>query len=75
MKTACLLTAFGLMAASPAFAETQPKPYIDNRSEAAELIRSFYNAIERRECNVCFGWKADVQNFSDIHSLGRSSSG
>lgn len=49
MKIVCLLTASGLVAAPMAFAENQPKLYIDNRSDAAELVRSFYNAIDRQE--------------------------
>lgn len=75
MKTACLLTAFGLMAASPAFAETPPKPYIDNRSEAAELVRSFYNAIERREFARAWSYFGDKKPAKDMAEFTRTFEG
>lgn len=73
MKTACLLIVFGLIAVSPAIAE--PKPYIDNRSDAAELVRSFYNAIDRREFARAWSYFGDKKPAKDVAELARSFEG
>ena len=45
------VAAFALSLAPFAAAQDAPQdpPYLDNRSDAAELVRSLYNAIGRRE--------------------------
>lgn len=75
MKTACLLTVFGLIAMSPAIAETQSKPYIDNRSDATELVRSFYNAIDRREFARAWSYFGDKKPAKDLAEFARSFEG
>lgn len=73
MKTACLLIVFGLIAVPPAIAE--PKPYIDNRSDAAELVCSFYNAIDRHEFARAWSYFGDKKPAKDVAELAGSFEG
>jgi hypothetical protein len=50
-----LLGLLVLILASPATAQTMPD-YLDDRSTASSLIRSYYNAINRREYARAYGY-------------------
>lgn len=61
--------------ASPAF--PQERPYLDDRSDAASLVRSLYNAIDRREYGRAwsyFGEKKPAKDF-DTFAKGFASTG
>ena len=49
MRTALLTTAISLLACNASFAQTESPPYVDDRSDAAAIVKSFYNAISRQE--------------------------
>jgi Protein of unknown function (DUF1176) len=52
-----------------AFAQEQQIPYIDNRSDAAELVRSFYNAINRREYVRAWEYFSDKKPATDLQAF------
>ena len=47
MKTLCVLLATGMLSTLPALAA--PPAYLDDRSTATSLVKSFYNAVNRHE--------------------------
>ncbi len=50
MRTACWTTGLSLLALSAGFAQAaEPPAYLDDRSDAAAIVKSFYNAVSRRE--------------------------
>lgn len=50
-----MLHVLALLLAGPAFAQQLP-PYIDDRSDPASLVRSYYNAIARQEYARAYGY-------------------
>jgi len=52
-----MLHALALLLAGPAFAQDLP-PYLDDRSDPASLVRSYYNAIARQEYARAYGYLA-----------------
>ncbi|MFT3972040.1 MAG: hypothetical protein QM699_00760 [Amaricoccus sp.] len=50
-----MLTALALLFAGPAFAQDLP-PYLDDRSDPAALVRSYYNAVARHEYARAYGY-------------------
>jgi hypothetical protein len=49
MRRSILTVALSCLTAMPALAQSEPPAYLDDRSDAADLVRSFYNAISRQE--------------------------
>ena len=49
MRTTLAAAVLALSGGASAFAQGEPPPYLDNRSDPASLLRSYYNAINRRE--------------------------
>lgn len=50
-----LMPVLALLLAGPAFAQSPP-PYLDDRSDPASLVRSYYNAIARQEYARAFSY-------------------
>jgi Protein of unknown function (DUF1176) len=69
MKTVRLATlAIACSLAPLAAAEEQP-PYLDNRSDAAQLVRSLYNAINRREYARAWNYFGDKKPAKDLQAF------
>ncbi|MET0599492.1 MAG: DUF1176 domain-containing protein [Mesorhizobium sp.] len=67
MPPAARIAAFFALAALPAAAqEAAPPPYLDNRSDAAELVRSLYNAVNRREYARAWSYFGETKPASDL---------
>lgn len=58
-----------VFAASFAGALAQDADYVDNRSDGAALVRSLYNAIERKEYARAYSYFADGKVFGDYKSF------
>ena len=58
-----------LVAASPVFAD--PPPYLDDRSDATALLRSYYNAINRKEYARAWGYFGDDKPARDFDAFAR----
>lgn len=64
---ALLATTLALLATGAAIA-AEP-PYLDDRSDAAALIRSFYNAINRQEYSRAWDYFVEVKPAKDFKSF------
>ena len=63
---------FALLAASfaiPQSALAQDAPYVDDRSDGAKLVRSLYNAIERKEFARAYAYFGDKPPAGDYASF------
>jgi len=67
MKSLLAAMAVSMLSANVAWA-TEP-PYLDDRSDAASLIRSLYNAINRREYSRAWDYFGDTKPASDFESF------
>jgi hypothetical protein len=52
-----------------AFAQEQQPAYLDNRSDAAELVRSLYNAINRREYARAWDYYGETKPAKDLQAF------
>ena len=59
MRRTLATAALSLVATGPALAQSEPPAYLDNRSDAAAIVRSFYNAISRQEYARAWGYFGD----------------
>lgn len=57
-----MLHALALLLASPALAQDLPA-YLDDRSDPASLVRSYYNAIARQEYARAYGYLASPPDY------------
>ena len=57
-----MLHALALLLAGPALAE-DPPPYLDDRSDPARLVSSYYNAIARQEYARAYGYLATPPDY------------
>lgn len=55
--------------AMPSAAPAQDVPYMDDRSDATKLVRSLYNAIERKEYARAYGYFGDKPPAGDYASF------
>jgi hypothetical protein len=69
MRTAFLTTAFSLFACTISLAQTEPPPYLDDRSDAAAIVKSFYNAISRQEYARAWDYFGDQKPSKDFQSF------
>ncbi|MFO1144700.1 MAG: hypothetical protein U1E59_20450 [Amaricoccus sp.] len=53
------------LAGAPAFAQ-EPPAYVDDRSDGAALVRSYYNAIERQEYARAWSYFGDEKPVKDF---------
>ncbi|MFU0503592.1 DUF1176 domain-containing protein [Pseudaminobacter sp. NGMCC 1.201702] len=67
MKALLAATAISMLAANAAWA-AEP-PYLDDRSDAASLIRSLYNAINRREYSRAWDYFGETKPAKDFKSF------
>ena len=58
-----------------AAAQEQPPPYLDNRSDAAELVRSLYNAISRGEYGRAWDYFGDEKPAKDFSAFAEGYAG
>lgn len=64
---ALLAATLAMLCAGTAFA-AEP-PYLDDRSDAATLVRSFYNAINRQEYSRAWDYFGEAKPSSDFNSF------
>jgi hypothetical protein len=57
-----MLSALALLLATPALAQDLP-PYLDDRSDPASLVRSYYNAVARQEYARAYGYLASPPDY------------
>ncbi|MDQ6437218.1 DUF1176 domain-containing protein [Mesorhizobium sp. LHD-90] len=69
MRTAFLTTAFILSSGGIALAQSEQPPYLDDRSDAAALVRSFYNAIDRQEYARAWDYFGDRKPSKDFQAF------
>ena len=67
MKSLTLAAAFVPVLAAPLAA--QETPYMDNRSDAASLVRSLYNAVNRKEFARAWGYFGDEKPSKDLEAF------
>jgi hypothetical protein len=70
VRTTLAATALVLTSAA-AFAQSEPPPYLDNRSDPASLVKSYYNAINRREFARAWSYYGDLKPGSDIATFAK----
>ena len=63
--------AFTCSLVPPAFAQDQQPPYLDNRSDAAELVRSLYNAISRHEYARAWSYFGSQKPAKDLQAFAK----
>ncbi len=68
MKTVRLAVSLLTFSTCSALAQ-QPPAYLDNRSDAAELVRSLYNAINRREYARAWDYFSDKKPARDLQAF------
>ena len=71
MRTTVAATALVLTSGAAAFAQSEPPPYLDNRSDPASLVQSYYNAINRREFARAWSYYGDLKPASDLDSFAK----
>lgn len=70
MRTMVWTTVFSLLALPAALAQApEPPPYIDDRSDAAALVKSFYNAVSRREYARAWDYFGDRKPSKDFKTF------
>lgn len=70
MRTISWTMAFSLLACTAGFAQApEPPPYIDDRSDAAAIVKSFYNAISRREYARAWDYFGDKKPSKDFKAF------
>jgi hypothetical protein len=72
MRTAFCTSAFSLLAATASFAQTvEPPAYLDDRSDAAGIVKSFYNAIDRGEFARAWDYFGDKKPSKDFATFAK----
>jgi hypothetical protein len=66
---AALVSAFAPVPSGAAFA--QETPYLDDRSDAAALVRSLYNAVSRQEYARAWSYFGDTKPAKDFDSFAK----
>jgi len=70
---AAIVSALGALPSAPALA--QEKPYLDDRSDAAALVRSLYNAVNRREYARAWDYFGDDKPAKDFDAFAKGYDG
>lgn len=69
MKPLRLAAALALASFPAAFAFAQEQPYLDDRSDAAALVRSLYNAVNRREYARAWAYFGENKPAKDLQAF------
>lgn len=69
MRTALLTSALLMLAGSAGLAQSEPPAYLDNCSDAAAIVKSFYNAINRGEYARAWGYFGDTKPSRDFQAF------
>lgn len=71
MRTILAAATLVLAGGAAAFAQGEPPPYLDNRSDPASLVKSYYNAINRREFARAWSYYGDLKPGADLDMFAR----
>ncbi|MEO9339042.1 DUF1176 domain-containing protein [Mesorhizobium sp. SB112] len=58
-----------LAASSSSFAQQTEQPYLDNRSDAAALVKSLYNAVSRQEYARAWSYFGELKPAKDVETF------
>ncbi len=71
MRTSLAAALLALAGTAPAFAQPELPAYLDDRSDPASLVKSYYNAINRREFARAWSYYGDLKPAADVDMFAK----